>query len=117
AVRGPGGPAGGPRSARFHRSRRQGRELALTRGDVVVASPHGEHGKPRHCVVIQSDLFELTDSLLVCLITSEVRDGPDLRLTIPPAASSGLRVPSQVMIEKVTAVRRGRGRGLGHPKP
>jgi len=87
--------------------------LALTRGDVVVASPHGEHGKPRHCVVIQSDLFELTDSLLVCLITSEVRDGPDLRLTIPPAASSGLRVPSQVMIEKVTAVRRERCRRIG----
>jgi mRNA interferase MazF len=87
--------------------------LALKRGDVVIASPRGEYGKPRPCVVIQSDLFELTDSLLVCLITSEVREGPDLRLTISPAASNGLRVPSQVMIEKVTAVRRERCRRIG----
>jgi mRNA interferase MazF len=87
--------------------------LALNRGDVVIASPRGEYGKPRPCVVIQSDLFELTDSLLVCLITSEVREGPDLRLTIAPAASNGLRVPSQVMIEKITAVRRSRCRRIG----
>jgi mRNA interferase MazF len=87
--------------------------LALKRGDVVVASPRGEYGKPRPCVVIQSDLFELTDSLLVCLITSEVREGPDLRLTLAPAATNGLRVPSQVMIEKITAVRRERCRRIG----
>jgi mRNA interferase MazF len=90
--------------------------LALKRGDVVIASPRGEYGKPRPCVVVQSDLFEPTDSLLVCLITSEVRDGPDLRLTIAPAPSNGLRVPSQAMVEKLTAVRRNRCRRIGSLK-
>ena len=90
--------------------------MVLKRGDVVIASPRGEYGKPRPCIVIQSDLFELTDSLLVCLITSDVREGPDLRLTLAPATSNGLRVPSQVMIEKITAVRRERCRRVGRLK-
>ncbi len=89
----------------------------MKRGDVVVASPRGDYGKPRPCVVIQSDLFEPTDSLLVCLITSEIGEAADLRLTLSPAASNGLRVPSQVMVEKITAVRRARCRKIGTLNP
>jgi len=89
----------------------------MKRGDVVVASPRGDYGKPRPCVVIQSDLFEPTDSLLVCLITSEMADAADLRLTLSPTPSNGLRVPSQIMIEKITAIRRERCRRIGALKP
>ena len=89
----------------------------MRRGDVVVASPRGDYGKPRPCIVIQSDLFEPTDSLLVCLITSEMGDADDLRLALSPAASNGLRLPSQVMVEKITTVRRERCRKIGTLKP
>lgn len=85
----------------------------MRRGDVVVASPRGEYGKPRPCVVIQSDLFEPTDSLLVCLITSEIGKGPDLRLTLQPSLENGLQIPSQVMVEKITTIRRERCRRIG----
>lgn len=89
----------------------------MKRGDVVVAAPRGDYGKPRPCVVIQSDLFEPTESLLVCLITSDVADAADLRLTLSPSSSNGLRVASQVMVEKITAVRRERCRKIGALKP
>lgn len=89
----------------------------MRRGDVVVASPRGDYGKPRPCVVIQSDLFEPTDSLLVCLMTSEVRDADDLRLTLSPTPLNGLRLPSQIMVEKITTVRRERCRRIGTLKP
>ncbi len=89
----------------------------MKRGDVVVASPRGDYGKPRPCVVIQSDLFEPTDSLLVCLVTSEMGKEPDLRLTLHPGPTNGLRSPSQVMVEKITTVRRERCRTIGALKP
>ena len=89
----------------------------MKRGDVVVASPRGDYGKPRPCVVIQSDLFVPTDSLLVCLITSDLTEAADLRLSVSPSPSNGLHVPSQVMAEKITAVRRERCRRIGALKP
>ena len=90
----------------------------MKRGDVVIASPRGDYGKLRPCVVIQSDLFEPTDSLLVCLITSGMGKEPDLRLTLQPGPTNGLRSPSQVMVEKITTgladlLRKGGFRSIG----
>ena len=89
----------------------------MKRGDIVVTAVQGDYGKPRPCVVIQSDLFEPTDSLLVCLITSEMGKGPDLRLALEPGPANGLRAPSQVMVEKITTVRRERCRRIGALQP
>ena len=59
-------------------------------------------------MVIQSDFLTESESVLVCLITSTVRDAPQYRLDLPANKASGLRAPSQVMVDKIMAVRRDR---------
>lgn len=61
---------------------------------------------PRPAIVIQSDWLDETDSVLVCLMTTMQRDTPLYRLDIPATPSTGLREPSQAMVDKITAVRR-----------
>ena len=63
---------------------------------------------PRPALVIQSDFLTDTDSVLVCLLTSTLRDAPLYRLSLPANNATGLREPSQVMVDKILAVRRDR---------
>jgi mRNA interferase MazF len=46
--------------------------------------------------------------VLVCLLTSTLRDAPFFRLSVMPGPENGLRAPSQVMVDKIVAVRRDR---------
>lgn len=78
----------------------------MTRGDIVTVSPPGAYGKPRPALVIQSDWLVETDSILVCLLTSTLRDTPLYRLTIEPTAANGLRSVSQIMTDKIIAMPR-----------
>lgn len=76
----------------------------MKRGDIVTVALAGDYGKPRPAVVIQSDWLDETDSVLVCLFTSTVRDAPIFRLTVEPSPSNGLQTISQVMVDKIMAV-------------
>ena len=58
--------------------------------------------------MVQSDFLPETDSVLVCLLTTTVRAAPLYRLMLPAAEGTGLREPSQVMVDKIMAVRRDR---------
>lgn len=78
----------------------------MKRGEIVTVAVQGDYGKPRPAVVIQSDWLAETDSVLVCLLTSTVRETPLYRLTVPPTPETGLRQVSQVMVDKIVAVRR-----------
>jgi mRNA interferase MazF len=75
----------------------------LKRGDLVVVSAAGDYGKPRPAVIIQSDLLNKSDSVLVALLTSTLADTPLFRLTVEPTAENGLKLPSQVMVDKIIA--------------
>ena len=77
-------------------------------GDLVTVAAPGDYGKPRPALVIQSDLFEALPSVTVCLITSELRDAPIFRITVDPSAENGLRRISQIQVDKVMTVARGR---------
>jgi mRNA interferase MazF len=78
----------------------------LKRGDVVVTVIQGDHGKPRPAVVVQADEMNAAHpTLIVCLISSEITEH-EFRLTLAPDLGTGLRVRSQVMIDKLHAVRR-----------
>ena len=80
--------------------------MEVTRGDVVIAVVTGDYGKPRPVVVVQSDLFNPTHpSIVVCPITSHFVESPLFRLTVSPDPSNGLRTESQIMIDKLTALR------------
>lgn len=78
----------------------------MKRGDIVIVSAPGDSGKPRPSVVIQSDWLDAAESVLLCLTTSDAAQTPMYRLNVQPTARNGLRLPTQVMVEKIVAVRR-----------
>ena len=80
----------------------------MTRGDIVVVATRGPYaGKPRPALVVQADLFNDThSSLTVCPITSDCVDAPLFRIGVVANARTGLRRPSQVMVDKILSVPR-----------
>jgi mRNA interferase MazF len=87
----------------------------MTRGDLVIVAMSGDHGKPRPALVVQSDVFNDTHpSVTVAPVTSTIVHAPLFRLTLEPSAANGLRSVSQIMMDKVTTVRRDRvGKTIG----
>ncbi len=74
---------------------------------MVIIAIQGDYGKPRPALVIQSDLFNETHaSITVAPVTSTIVDAPLFRLTIDPTNSNGLKSVSQLMLDKITAIRR-----------
>lgn len=81
----------------------------MKRGDIVIAVSPGDYGKPRPAAVVQSDLFNATHaSITLCPITSHLVDAPLFRLDLAPTQDNGLKVPSQIMVDKIITVRRDR---------
>lgn len=71
--------------------------------------------KPRPWVVVQSDDYRGTDSVVMCAFTHRVvRDVGLLRIDVAPSEQNGLRLPCQLQVEKLATVRRGDlGRRIG----
>jgi mRNA interferase MazF len=83
----------------------------VKRGDVVLVVAQGDMGKPRPGVIVQADeLGDATTSVLVCPMSSEVTEFHRLRPVVEPTASNGLRLRSQIMTDKINALRRDRVR-------
>lgn len=77
----------------------------MRRGDIVTVAAPGDYGKPRPAVVIQGDaLNQDARSTIVALMTSHLQDAPLLRLTVEPAASNGLKVRSQVQVNRLLSL-------------
>jgi len=75
------------------------------RGDLVTISLRGDYGKPRPALVIQSDFMTDLESVLLCPVTSDLRDAL-FRVTIEPTPANGLRKLSQIMTDKITTLPR-----------
>ncbi len=87
----------------------------MKRGDIVTVSPPGDYGKPRPAVVVQSDWLNTNDSVLVALFTSTLTDAPIYRLSIEPTETNGLKMTSQIMVDKIIPVMRHKcGKVIGH---
>jgi mRNA interferase MazF len=81
--------------------------MEIKRGDVVICAAPGDFGKPRPAVVVQSDLFNGThSSVVVCLVTSHLEDAPLFRIPVPAGRTTGLKLESQAMVDKVIAIPR-----------
>jgi mRNA interferase MazF len=81
----------------------------VKRGDIVLVALPGDYGKARPAVVIQSDAFNDTHpSLVICPVTSALRDTPLFRITLEPSSGNGLKKLSQIMADKPVAVKRER---------
>lgn len=74
----------------------------------MIATGPGDAGKPRPWIVFRSDRFAAHHRVTLLPLTSEVRVEPILRVDVAPSAGNGLRVASQVMIDRVVSVSIGR---------
>ena len=97
---------------RWWRSRPTGAtgKLEVRRGDIFSAALHGDTGKPRPVLIVQTDLVDTSSTVLVVPFTSEIVDAPLRRLTIQPSPDNGLLRPSQLMFERMTHVQRSKCR-------
>lgn len=76
----------------------------MKRGDIAVAASSGDYGKLRPWVIVQSDALRSdAPSFLACPLTSDVQNHP-FRMLLPADALTGIRKPSEIMVEKLTAL-------------
>jgi mRNA interferase MazF len=87
----------------------------MKRGDLVPVVLAGAYGKPRPALVIQSDLFARHPSVTVLPVTSELRPIETFRIAVEPTQRNGLRVSSQIMVDKAHTIPRDKaGEPFGH---
>lgn len=78
----------------------------MKRGDVVTVAVSGDYGKPRPALVVQADVFDEHPSVVVLPLTSEIHETPLFRVKVAAGRATGLRVASQIMVDKATTVPR-----------
>ncbi|MGX0960041.1 mRNA interferase MazF [Bradyrhizobium japonicum] len=77
----------------------------MKRGEIwTVAGDKDYAGKPRPVVIVQDDSFDATNSITVCAFTTDETEAPLFRLKVEPNDNNGLRVPSRLMVDKITTV-------------
>ncbi len=87
----------------------------MKRGEIWTAAGGKDYaGKPRPVVIIQDNRFDATNSITICVFTSDKTEAPLFRLPVAPNAKNGLRVASQLMVDKITTIPKQRlGRRVG----
>ena len=79
----------------------------MRRGEIwTAAAGSGYVGKPRPVVILQDDRFDATDSVTVCAFTTDPTEAPLFRLFVEPSEANGLHQASNLMVDKITTVRR-----------
>ncbi len=83
--------------------------MKFRRGDIVIASASGDYGKPRPCLVVQSNLFADLNSVTFCQMTSDLQiDEPFLRIKMQPKAQNGLEKTSAIAVDKLITLHQDR---------
>jgi mRNA interferase MazF len=85
-------------------------------GDVVLVVVPSELGRPRPGVVVQADEFnERLSTVFICPVSSDLQERLPLRPIVEAQPSNGLRLRSQIMTDKMIALRLDRVRRvIGH---
>jgi mRNA interferase MazF len=77
----------------------------MKRGDIWTVSGGADYvGKPRPAVIVQDDDFDATQSITICVFTTDPTEAPLFRLPVEPNDRNGLDAPSSLMIDKITTV-------------
>jgi len=85
----------------------------VKRGDVVLVVVPSELGRPRPGVVVQADeINEGLSTAFICPISSDLQEDLPLRPMIEAKPSNGLRLRSQIMTDKMIALRKDRVRRI-----
>jgi mRNA interferase MazF len=86
----------------------------MKRGEIWSVAATGYAGKPRPAVIVQSDKFDVTDSVTVCLFTTDTAEAPYIRLSVAPTEQNGLHTVSRLMVDKIVTVHKSKvGKRLG----
>ena len=81
----------------------------MKRGEIwTIAGGPDYMGKPRPAVIVQDNDFDATQSVTICAFTSDPTPAPLFRIHVEPSADNGLRMPSRLMVDKLTTVSRQR---------
>jgi mRNA interferase MazF len=81
----------------------------VKRGEIWTVAGGGDFSnKPRPAVIVQDDRFDATNSVTICVITTDPTDAPLIRLRVDPNEANGLRASCRLMVDKITTVRRSR---------
>jgi mRNA interferase MazF len=90
--------------------------MEITRGDVVLMVVPSDLGRPRPGIVVQGgESAAGLSTIFVCPVSSDLQDRLSLRPVIEVAPENGLRLRSQIMTDKLLALRRDRiRRVIGH---
>jgi len=80
----------------------------VKRGDLVAVVLPGRYGKPRPGLVVQEDAFEALPSVTVLPLTSDLRGLLLVRVPVEPGEETGLRIASEVQVDKIMTVPRGK---------
>jgi mRNA interferase MazF len=82
--------------------------MEIARGNVVLVVVPNDLGRPQPGIVVQGDDFNGLSTVFVCPISSDVQDRLPLRPIIDVTPENGLRLRSQIMTDKLVALRRDR---------
>ena len=87
----------------------------MKRGEIWTVSGGGDYvGKPRPAVIVQSDGFSITNSVTICIFTTNESEASLIRLLIEPDGRNGLDASSRIMVDKISTVpKRKMGRRIG----
>jgi mRNA interferase MazF len=78
----------------------------MKRGELWILSASGYASKPRPALIIQSDRYNLDESVVTCLITTEDVIEKDYRVELAPSKANGLKATSYLMLDKIVAIPR-----------
>jgi mRNA interferase MazF len=80
----------------------------VNRGEIWTVAGAVYAAKPRPAVIVQDDLFDVTNSVTVAPMTTTLLDAPLMRIRVGGGDGriSGLGHDGDVMIDKLTTVRR-----------
>ncbi len=82
--------------------------VEVRRGDLVTVALQGDLGKPRPALVVQTDLVPDYPSIVILPLTTTLVSAPLVRVTVEAMPETGLRMISQIMIDKPSTVPRRR---------
>lgn len=64
--------------------------------------------------LFKSDKFDATDSITVCLFTTDAADAPYVRLQVAPTEQNGLHSISRLMVDEIVTIHKRKvGKRLG----
>jgi mRNA interferase MazF len=79
--------------------------IPMKRGEIWTVSGGPDYaGKPRPVVIVQSEAFEVLDSVTICPFTTDPTELPLFRLDVVPSGANGLRATSRIMVDKVSTI-------------